>query len=67
MSGTDGHAESRQRRRTMLRTAMGPAIGAALADPAVIEVMVNPDGSVRLDRLGEGRVDTGERLNAAEV
>jgi len=67
MSGTDGQLESRQRRRTMLRTAMGPAIGAALADPAVIEVMVNPDGSLRLDRLGEGRVDTGERLKAAEV
>jgi type IV secretion system protein VirB11 len=29
--------------------------------------MVNPDGSLRLDRLGEGRVDTGERLQAAEV
>jgi len=67
MSGTDGHPESRQRRRTMLRTAMGAAIGAALADPAVIEVMVNPDGSLRLDRLGEGRVNTGERLKAAEV
>src|SRR3546814_4300806 len=67
MSGTDGHAESRQRRRTMLRTAMGPAIGAALADPAVIEVMVNPDGRLRLDRLGEGRVNTGERLTAAGV
>ena len=67
MSGWDGHRESRQRRRTMLRTAMGPAIGAALADPTVIEVMVNPDGSLRLDRLGEGRVDTGERLKAAEV
>lgn len=67
MSGCDGHAESRQRRRTMLRTAMGSAIGVALADPAVIEVMVNPDGSLRLDRLGEGRVDTGERLKAAEV
>jgi len=67
MSGTDGHPECRQRRRTMLRTAMGAAIGAALADPAVIEVMVNPDGSLRLDRLGEGRVNTGERLKAAEV
>ncbi|MBI1209727.1 MAG: P-type conjugative transfer ATPase TrbB [Azospirillum sp.] len=51
----------------MLRTAMGPAIAAALADPAVIEVMVNPDGCLRLDRLGVGRVDTGERLGAAEV
>ena len=51
----------------MLRTAMGPVIAAALADPLVIEVMVNPDGTLRLDRLGEGRVDTGERLEAAEA
>ena len=51
--------ETFERRRTMLRSAMGPAIAAALADPAVVEVMVNPDGALRLDRLGEGRVDTG--------
>jgi len=51
----------------MLRTAMGPAIAAALADPLVVEVMVNPDGALRLDRLGEGRVDTGERLGADQV
>src|SRR3546814_11876997 len=51
----------------MLRTAMGPAIAAALADPAVVEVMVNPDGVLRLDRLGEGRIDTGARLAPAEV
>jgi type IV secretion system protein VirB11 len=67
MTLTFVNTESRERRRAMLRTAMGSAIGAALADPAVIEVMVNPDGSLRLDRLGEGRVDTGERLQAAEV
>src|SRR3546814_3075469 len=67
MSGHYSQPESWARQRTMLRTAMGPAIGAALADPTVIEVMVNPDGSLRLDRLGEGRVDTGERLKAAEV
>jgi type IV secretion system protein VirB11 len=51
----------------MLRTAMGKDIAGALADPAVIEVMVNPDGGLRLDRLGEGRSDTGVRLGAAEV
>ena len=51
----------------MLRTAMGPAIAAALADPLVIEVMVNPDGVLRLDRLGEGRVETGERIASAQV
>ncbi len=61
------HPESQGRRRTMLRTAMGKDIAAALADPAVIEVMVNPDGALRLDRLGEGRSDTGVRLGAAEV
>jgi P-type conjugative transfer ATPase TrbB len=59
--------QSQERRRTMLRTAMGSAIAAALADPTVIEVMVNPDGALRLDRLGEGRTDTGMRLGAAEV
>lgn len=55
------------RRRAMLRTAMGPQIAAALADPLVIEIMVNPDGALRLDRLGQGRVDTGARLEAAEA
>jgi len=58
---------SADRRRAMLRTAMGPAIGAALADPLVIEIMVNPDGVLRVDRLGEGRIDTGERLEQAQI
>lgn len=59
------HAESRDRQRTMLRSAMGPRIAAALADAAVIEVMVNPDGALRVDRLGEGRVDLGLRIAPA--
>ncbi|MFT4255164.1 MAG: P-type conjugative transfer ATPase TrbB [Caulobacter sp.] len=59
--------ETFERRRTMLGTAMGAAIQAALADPAVVEVMVNPDGVLRLDRLGEGRVETGVVLAPAEV
>jgi type IV secretion system protein VirB11 len=58
---------SSDRRRAMLRTAMGPTIAAALADPAVIEIMVNPDGALRLDRLGEGRSDTGTRYDPAQV
>lgn len=58
---------SAERRRAMLRTAMGPAITGALADPAVIEIMVNPDGLLRLDRLGEGRVDTGIRYDPAQI
>jgi P-type conjugative transfer ATPase TrbB len=58
---------SADRRRAMLRTAMGPTIAAALSDPAVIEIMVNPDGALRLDRLGEGRTDTGMRYDPAQV
>ena len=58
---------SAERSRAMLQTAMGPAIAAALADTAVVEIMVNPDGSLRLDRLGEGRVDTGTRYEAAQI
>jgi len=56
-----------ERRRAMLRTAMGPAIAEALVDPAVIEIMVNPDGALRLDTLGIGRSDTGVRLDAEQV
>lgn len=61
------NSESRDRRRAMLRTALGSRIAAALADPVVIEIMVNPDGCLRLDRLGEGIVDTGHQLDPAQV
>jgi type IV secretion system protein TrbB len=58
---------SAERRRAMLRTAMGPTIAAALADPLVIEIMINPDGRLWLDRLGEGRGDTGTIYEPAQV
>jgi type IV secretion system protein VirB11 len=59
--------ESQARRQAMLRSAMGPEIAAALADPLVTEVMVNPDGIVRLDRLGHGRSSTGARIEPSQV
>lgn len=62
-----GSPLSGERRRAMLRTAMGPAIATALGDARVIEVMVNPDGRLWLDRLGEGRSDTGIVIEAAQV
>jgi len=58
---------SADRRRAMLRTAMGPAIRKALEDPRVVEIMVNPDGALRLDILGEGRIDTGIGFEPAQV
>jgi type IV secretion system protein VirB11 len=51
----------------MIRTAMGTEIALALANPCVVEIMVNPDGVLRLDILGEGRVDTGVRLGFDQV
>ncbi|MDD4616384.1 MAG: P-type conjugative transfer ATPase TrbB [Alphaproteobacteria bacterium] len=58
---------SDQRRRSMLRTAMGPAIAKALADPDVSEVMVNPNGSLWIDRLGEGRSCIPTRIPGIEA
>jgi P-type conjugative transfer ATPase TrbB len=50
----------------MLRTALGSAIAGFLEDPAVVEVMLNPDGRLWIDRLSEGLSDSGERLSAAD-
>src|SRR3546814_2770487 len=58
---------SASRSRAMLRTAMGPTIVAALADAEVIEIMINPDGRLWLDRLGRGRWDTGYRFEPEQV
>ncbi|MBP8670429.1 MAG: P-type conjugative transfer ATPase TrbB [Sphingobium sp.] len=58
---------SDERKAAMLRTAMGPEIAAALANPLTQEIMVNPDGALRLDVLGEGRVETQVRLGPAQI
>ena len=50
----------------MLRTAMGRDIAAWLDDPAVVEIMLNPDGRLWLDRLGSGLSDSGRTLSAAD-
>lgn len=50
----------------MLRTALGPAIAIWLDDPAIVEVMLNPDGRLWIDRLAGGLCDTGESLSPAD-
>ncbi len=55
------------RKVAALRQAMGPVIAQALADRLVVEVMVNPDGKIWIDRIGEGRSFTGERLAASDA
>lgn len=55
------------RKVAALRQAMGPVIAAALADRLVVEVMVNPDGRIWVDRIGEGRAFTGHSLAASDA
>ena len=59
-------ATSLDRRIRMLRTAMGPEIAQALEDPDVVEIMLNPDGSLWIDRLSSGRAPMGISLSAAD-
>jgi type IV secretion system protein TrbB len=58
--------EATSRGARMLRTALGPAIALWLEDPSVVEVMLNPDGRLWIDRLAGGLVDTGERLSPGD-
>ncbi|OAI30858.1 P-type conjugative transfer ATPase TrbB [Methylosinus sp. R-45379] len=50
----------------MLRTALGPAVASFLEDPTVVEVMLNPDGRLWIDRLSSGLEDSGCRMSAAD-
>jgi P-type conjugative transfer ATPase TrbB len=59
-------SEAVSRGARMLRTALGPSIAAWLEDPTIVEVMLNPDGRLWVDRLSGGLADTGERLAAAD-
>jgi P-type conjugative transfer ATPase TrbB len=59
-------AEVISRGARMLRTALGAAIATWLEDSAVVEVMLNPDGRLWVDRLSTGLAETGERLTAAD-
>ncbi|MBO6767362.1 MAG: P-type conjugative transfer ATPase TrbB [Erythrobacter sp.] len=60
-------SEASTRGARMLRTALGDTIVAWLEEPAVIEVMLNPDGRLWVDRLGEGLSATACRMSAADA
>lgn len=55
--------ESLLRTQAMLKTAMGKDIEHALDDPSVVEIMVNPDGWLWLDKYGAGRIRTETQLS----
>ncbi|TNC96112.1 MAG: type IV secretion system protein VirB11 [Stygiobacter sp.] len=66
MAAAASHSESFHRSARMLRTALGPAIAAFLEDPGIVEVMLNPDGRLWVDRLSGGMEDTGATLSPAD-
>lgn len=61
------HPIAQGRKVAALKQAMGPVIAAALADRMVVEVMVNPDGKIWVDKIGEGRSFTGQSLASADA
>ena len=66
MTASHQKPEAIARGARMLRTALGPAISRFLEEPSVVEVMLNPDGRIWVDRLSEGLSDTGEILSPAD-
>lgn len=59
-------SESFARGARMLRTALGSDIARFLDDAGVVEVMLNPDGRLWIDRLAGGLEDTGAWMSAAD-
>ena len=66
MSSVVFRSEAFARGARMLRTALGPDIAGWLEDSTVVEVMLNPDGRLWVDRLSEGLADTGQRLSPSD-
>lgn len=65
MAGDRG-AEARRRLVNNLRSSLGPTIMAALEDPRVVEVMLNPDGNLFVERIGSG-VELSGRMSSHDA
>src|SRR5580704_11470192 len=59
-------SESQTRRTSALRSALGPVLP-YLEDPRVVEVMLNADGVVWVDKLGEGMLRTPVTMLAPDA
>lgn len=59
----DGEKQIRVQQK-LLRE-LGPVITAALQDPAVIEIMLNPDGKLWIEKMGAGCVHGGDMTPSA--
>jgi P-type conjugative transfer ATPase TrbB len=62
-----GPQHVRDRQTRMLRTAFGPVVAALLEDPAVTDVLLNPDGKLWVERAGDGCRFTGHVIPEADA
>jgi P-type conjugative transfer ATPase TrbB len=60
-------SEAFARSARMLRTAFGPAISNYLDDPGIVEVMLNPDGRLWIDRLSAGLEDASCQITPEDA
>ena len=51
----------------MLHTSFGPTIQSLMEDPDVVEIMLNADGRLWVDRLKQGRSFTSEYISAEDA
>ncbi|MBD4754585.1 P-type conjugative transfer ATPase TrbB, partial [Xanthomonas citri pv. citri] len=59
MQEEENHASVNARAIEKLRRDLGPVVMAALNDPKTVEVLLNPDGTLWQERLGERMCQIG--------
>lgn len=63
----EGKGDPRERLNESIRRGLGATCLAALEDPAVEELMLNPDGKLWIYKVGVGMIDTGQTLRPAQA
>src|SRR5579859_5048188 len=66
MAACESASESQTRRTSALRSALGPLL-VYLDDPAVVEIMLNADGIVWIEKLGRGVLRTPVAMLATDA
>jgi type IV secretion system protein VirB11 len=61
------HREQQHRLHEKLRRELGPVVLAALEDPDITEVMLNPDGCLWVESQRAGMRDTGRQMPAMQA
>ncbi len=66
-SGLTASEEQAKRLRDKLERELGDTIVKALADTSVVEIMLNADGALWIDKLGEGMRNSGVVMSAMQA